>query len=796
MAFEQVVATPNFGLAVAPAVDTSWLANLPNTYFQGQTQQRQLAVANAFKDGLPQTNGQPDFVAAADKLYRLGALDQAGSLLNTGIQMQQLRGAMTPSPAWGGGGADPAASTSGAPNVSGANPAVVGYIRSRASSLGMDPDKAVKVAASEGLNIFDPSRPGTAVGDNNSSFGPFQLHYGGVAGGGNSGSGLGDEFTKATGLDARDPSTWQQQVDFALKNASQNGWGAFHGAANSGIGNWDGIRTAGGPNLTVHAQSAAPQGAPASASNAVNPMPGNVPYRVASNAPVAAPQGQAAPVAAPVAAPSAPAAPAGHVIGAPQASPVPTANTPTSSFASIDYIARKANRDPQQVADVLGVDPSEEIDAADPGVRATLASVFAKVKPVAPYATAGATPLANSDGHPFGPKPAPPVAAPMPAPVPAQPMASALQSTPQAVQSTPQSVTPPPQHQPQPQAPVPQAANGPASNALSNAMQSPLWAKMMYFRQEASRYGFMGPNGKIQAEQLGKTADAIENAIARGDIPSPLLKEWQNSGFQGSLLDYIGAKASAEATATAQGKLDVETSPEAIRGAAQKAQAEADVKNNSDIEQALNKARVADVVTAIEGVQPARQKLQTLSLLSDAWDHGDNISTGPGAETALKLKQVANNLGINVEGLPQTEIVQKLGAQLASQASKGLSPRPTQFDFKTFLNNNPGLLISPQGNKALISVLQQQAQHEIALGNLARQQKNGDGWDETVAKFDKEHPIVSPLNNKPLDQNAVIYPAAPKAPVTATPPQVGAVMQGYRFKGGDPSIPASWEQVP
>jgi hypothetical protein len=44
---------------------------------------------------------------------------------------------------------------------------------------------------------------------------------------------MGDDFTKATGMHASDPSTWPQQVDFALSHASNNGWGAWYGARDS-----------------------------------------------------------------------------------------------------------------------------------------------------------------------------------------------------------------------------------------------------------------------------------------------------------------------------------------------------------------------------------------------------------------------------------------------------------------------------------------------------------------------------------------------------------------------------------
>jgi hypothetical protein len=107
------------------------------------------------------------------------------------------------------------------------------YIRQAAGARGIDPDVAVKVARSEGLG-------GAYAGDEGSSFGPFQLHYGGMPGTskGNAVPGLGDAFTKATGLHASDPATTRAQIDFALDHALRNGWGAWHGwsgDANAGL---------------------------------------------------------------------------------------------------------------------------------------------------------------------------------------------------------------------------------------------------------------------------------------------------------------------------------------------------------------------------------------------------------------------------------------------------------------------------------------------------------------------------------------------------------------------------------
>ncbi|WP_061976298.1 hypothetical protein [Aureimonas sp. AU20] len=104
----------------------------------------------------------------------------------------------------------------------------------------MDPDKAVRVARSEGLA---PGVYQSTLGKNGRrepSYGPFQLLVGGEGTG--YGKGLGNAFIEQTGLDPRDPSTVQQQIDFALDQAKAGGWSPWYGAAKAGIGKWDGIR--------------------------------------------------------------------------------------------------------------------------------------------------------------------------------------------------------------------------------------------------------------------------------------------------------------------------------------------------------------------------------------------------------------------------------------------------------------------------------------------------------------------------------------------------------------------------
>lgn len=77
----------------APLVNFSPLGDLAKDYYSGQQQQRQLAIQNAFKEGFPTDDqGQPDYKAAANKLFQLGGYDQGMNLLKIGYGQQAIQG--------------------------------------------------------------------------------------------------------------------------------------------------------------------------------------------------------------------------------------------------------------------------------------------------------------------------------------------------------------------------------------------------------------------------------------------------------------------------------------------------------------------------------------------------------------------------------------------------------------------------------------------------------------------------------------------------------------------------------
>lgn len=115
------------------------------------------------------------------------------------------------------------------------------FTREVAAKYGVDPDVAVRVGNSEG-GFKDPTRRSLYKknGKQEPSYGPFQL----LVGGGDTGfpEGMGNQMIRETGLDPRDPKNAKAGIEFAMKQASQKGWGQWYGAAKAGVGNFDGIK--------------------------------------------------------------------------------------------------------------------------------------------------------------------------------------------------------------------------------------------------------------------------------------------------------------------------------------------------------------------------------------------------------------------------------------------------------------------------------------------------------------------------------------------------------------------------
>lgn len=237
---ENLLLSGNAGarLAQAPAPTTQSIQNSQdlNTKFQHLVQTASTQAGNIFGE-----NVAPILSGDVDTLQNAGFdkdLSLAAGLANPAGVGAAIGGFISDVVRNLQGGSGASAATTGTASVSDQE----AYIRQKAAALGIDPDTAVLVARHEGLgNAY--------AGDKGSSFGDYQLHYGGVSKQ-YPNAGLGDAFTKATGLDARDPSTWQAQIDYALAQVRTNGWSAFMGAAAAGVSRYQGV---GSTNVNIDA---------------------------------------------------------------------------------------------------------------------------------------------------------------------------------------------------------------------------------------------------------------------------------------------------------------------------------------------------------------------------------------------------------------------------------------------------------------------------------------------------------------------------------------------------------------
>jgi hypothetical protein len=115
----------------------------------------------------------------------------------------------------------------------------------------------------------------------------------------------------------------------------------------------------------------------------------------------------------------------------------------------------------------------------------------------------------------------------------------------------------------------------------------------------------------------------------------------------------------------------------------------------------------------------------------------------------------------------------------------------------------PGLQNSPLGNKIIVNIMRASAQRDLEIGKAWRDwsKENGDslqavrGFQSQILPGIVERGIVGPV----LEQNGwteVSPTGGPGGGQGAGAPQPGTVENGYRFKGGNPADPASWERAP
>lgn len=223
-------------------------------------------------------------------------------------------------------------------------------------------------------------------------------------------------------------------------------------------------------------------------------------------------------------------------------------------------------------------------------------------------------------------------------------------------------------------------------------------------------------------------------------------------------------------------------------------------------DKAIGEAKGKVVADAIAAGSTAGPRLRSLGELNDALQSGGNdISTGPLAEGIKAGKQFLSNIaGEPIAGLPQSEVIQKVGFGLATQLTKAISQRPAQSEFLKALENVPGLYQSKAGMQALVSINTQEAQQDRDLSRIAMKTK-ADDWPDARDAYYDAHPLISPFTGKPFGaadipivtgNNGSVVPG-PNGNAPMAQPQLGSVpipMPAASYLKANPSARADFDQ--
>src|SRR5262249_31054300 len=131
-----------------------------------------------------------------------------------------------------------------------------------------------------------------------------------------------------------------------------------------------------------------------------------------------------------------------------------------------------------------------------------------------------------------------------------------------------------------------------------------------------------------------------------------------------------------------------------------------------------------------------------------------------------------------IKGLPESEILVKMNARLAAEALHSMTARGSQLEFKTFIANNPGIMMSAQGTRAMIAILKQRAEDDIGLSREAMKLGDYNKWQDVEDKYYKDHPALSPFTGKPMKGEVEL----PKFNSVA---DVHSAVQSGKLKRGD-----------
>lgn len=185
------------------------------------------------------------------------------------------------------------------------------------------------------------------------------------------------------------------------------------------------------------------------------------------------------------------------------------------------------------------------------------------------------------------------------------------------------------------------------------------------------------------------------------------------------------------------------------------------------------------------GAMNAQQMLGMYDLAEQALNSG--VRTGIGAEAELTLRQMGAAMGMDTDPkkLAGGELIRAVQNRMAltmrsPDGGMGMPGALSDRDIKFLKDSQIGIDRSPEGNRRMLEAFRAMESRKIEIARLADDyvMQNGrldSGFNQMVREYAQANPLFPEVES-------------------GGAPQAGQVVDGYRFKGGDPADPNSWER--
>ena len=176
--------------------------------------------------------------------------------------------------------------------------------------------------------------------------------------------------------------------------------------------------------------------------------------------------------------------------------------------------------------------------------------------------------------------------------------------------------------------------------------------------------------------------------------------------------------------------------------------------------------------------QSARRSLRQIDALETA------LSTTSGG-TITGIQSWLGGLGISTEGLDEIQLADAIISQLVPGQRPPGSGTMSDADLALFKKSLPRLINTPGGNAMIISTMRAIADYDVQMGDISRQLILREISPRQA--YDAYGAIPDPLSAFAAGMGG--------GGVAATVPAPGDIVDGYRFKGGNPALQSNWEAI-